>query len=373
MILMIMAMNLRLKYLSVLLTMALCASGETFYSTYLNGFAHFSHDSCARQADHMLQIDNSTDAPIMVLDTIAHDPAASFRFVARFANLHNAEGKSYRYFQSPSGKSRKISNTEWGVVWNYVDSLNYCRLALRGHNSNLHDILDERTLSVSISRVCNGTASILKQLSLRKNVSLYEDFNTVHIALSDSATTILLGNDKLSLIASLPQIPLVTGSRFGVYSGKGALVAIDRMVIQSTHSPAGDLTTRWTAQSLNEHFAASSDPIEGYWDYLDRSLNESQLRLGGRYRIALVKSPTGYDIIYVSGAEVDEHLWRTGMLKGSLTPTRFIDNYALLWYDTEKQPFAADVHATIENVSILTLHFPLAGSQMRFSKSADGK
>ena len=94
-------MNVRLIYLSVLLSMALCASGESLYSTYLNGFAHFSHDSSAGQAGHILQIDNSTDAPIMVLDTIAHDPAASFRFVARFANLHNAEGKSYRYFLSP--------------------------------------------------------------------------------------------------------------------------------------------------------------------------------------------------------------------------------------------------------------------------------
>ena len=366
-------MNARLTYLSVLLSMALCASGESLYSTYLNGFAHFSHDSSAGQAGHILQIDNSTDAPVMVLDTIAHDPAASFRFVARFANLHNAEGKSYRYFLSPSGKSRKISNTEWGVVWNYVDSLNYCRLSLCGHNSNLHDILDERTLSVTISQVSNGNTSILRQLSLRKNVSLYEGFNTAHIALCDSASTILLGNQKLSIIASLPQIPLVPGSHFGLYAGKGALLAIERMVIQSTHSPADDLATRWTAESLNEHFATSTDPIEGYWDYLDRSLNESQLRLGGRYRIALVKSPTGYDIIYVSGAEVDGRLWRFGMLKGSLSPTRFIDNYALLWYDTEKQPFEADVHASIENMSILTLHFPLAASQIRFAKSAGGK
>lgn len=354
---------------ALFILLALTAAGETFYSTYLNGFAHFSRNVSAEIQNSRLCIDNDTDAPIMIIDTMCHDRHAAFRFVARIANRHNTEGKSYRYFDSKAQKTRKTSNTEWGVVWNYVDSTDFCRLTLCSSGGTMHDILDQRSITATITRTGGGSTTLLKQLSLTKNVNLSEGDNIIHIVADDSGTTILLGNSRLSTIATLPDVPIVAGSHFGAFAGKGSLLSIERLVIQSTHSPVDDLATGWTADSLDTRFAHSTDPIEGYWDYLDRSLDESALRLGGRYRIALIKTATGYDIIYIAGAEVDANLWRPGMLKGKLSPTRFIDSYDLVWYDSEKQPFTADVHASIENAVILTLDFPLAGSRLRFVKA----
>lgn len=350
---------------------ALQASSETLYSSYLNEFALFGLPASAELCDRHLRIDNTTDTPVFIVDTLTHDRSASFRFVARFANLHNSEGKSYKYFDSGSQKTRKVQDTAWGVVWNYVDSLNFCELSLQCSNSNLHDILDERTMTATIARTSAGKRSVLKQLSLRKDIDLYEGENTVHIVLDNSATTILLGNNRLSTLATLHEMPLVAGSRFGMMAGVGSKLSIERMVIQSTHSPVDDLVTEWSADSLTAHFAQSSDAVEGFWEYFDRSLDETALRLGGRYRLALVRTADGYDIIYIDGAEVDNRLWRPGMLKGRLSPTRFTAHYDLLWYDTEKLPFTTDIHASIDGNGIITLHFPLYNSQLRFVKSID--
>lgn len=351
------------------LMLAIAAQCTTLYSTWLNDFGYFSLPQQARIVGKRLIIDNTTDKPLLAIDSMEHDRNASFRFVLQLANRHNSEGRRYGFFESHSGKKRKTDNPEWGVVWNYVDSLNFCSLTLRCSNSCLHDVLDERSMTAEVSITRAGRSSTLLHTSITRGANLYEGDNRVHIVLNESGTTILLGSSKLSTIARLPGQLLVPGGHFGVFAGKAALLSVERMVIHSVHSPINDLATAWTAETLDSHFATSSDPIEGYWDYLDRSLDESSLRLGGRYRIALVKTTSGYDILYIDGAATDAHLWQPFMLKGTLTPTRFLGSYELLWYDSEKKPFDCDVHASIDDALILTLHFPLATSQLRFAKS----
>ena len=129
-----------------------------------------------------------------------------------------------------------------------------------------------------------------------------------------------------------------------------------------------DLQTEWTREALDEYFAQSADPVEGYWQYLDRDMDDEWLRLGGRYTLATVQSVNGYEIIYIDGAKVKKSLWNLGMLKGHIFKTIFTGNYDLFWIDATMEPIDDEAYATIENGVILTLNFPTYKSQVRLSK-----
>ena len=155
----------------------------------------------------------------------------------------------------------------------------------------------------------------------------------------------------------------------GIYAGAASRVSVERFVTKSFCNPAQPLVTEWTTADLDSHFALSNDPAEGYWQYLDREMEEKKVKLGGRYTIAVVKNmDDGYDIIYISGAVVNSRNWHTGMLKGRLTKTTFIDEYDMVWYDSDMKYMPNDLSAGVENGSILTLRFPTLNSQIRFSK-----
>jgi len=126
--------------------------------------------------------------------------------------------------------------------------------------------------------------------------------------------------------------------------------------------------SRWTLKELDEHFANSNNPLEGYWRYLDRDMEDQWLRLGGRYTLALVKEQDAYDLIYIEGAQVNKRNWKIGMLKGKLKPTLFVDNFEAEWIDATMEMIDKDVQANLENGVILTFKFPVFKSQVRFQK-----
>ena len=153
--------------------------------------------------------------------------------------------------------------------------------------------------------------------------------------------------------------------------GPAARLAVERLVLRCRPIMKLQLSTDWDKQSLTKYFASSNNAYEGFWTFFDKDLDESKLRLGGRYTVALVKNGEGYDIIYVDGAQVNSDQWRCGMLKGHIDATQFIDNYTLTWYDSTMRAFSNDVYATIENYTLLSLFFPAQKSCLRFAKVAD--
>lgn len=101
------------------------------------------------------------------------------------------------------------------------------------------------------------------------------------------------------------------------------------------------------------------------WEYLDRDTDAAYARLGGHYRIATVPDGAGgYDIAYLSGAEVCAPLWEEGMKKGAMKPSR-AGGYDLRWLDAEGRGMGPEANAQI-NGGILTLNFPLYRSTLRF-------
>lgn len=134
------------------------------------------------------------------------------------------------------------------------------------------------------------------------------------------------------------------------------------------------LVTGWTPDKLDTLFATSTDPMEGYWTYLDRENDSKIMRPGGFYTIAIVSSGGGnYDIIYVDGAQVNGDLWVPGMLRGRLHDTRFVNHYNLEWVDATFDLMSRDVYADVEQGIMLTLSFPVYRSQMRFVKAQQAR
>ena len=309
--------------------------------------------------------DNRTTADNIILCDSALS-SYKFQITLRIANLHNSENKSYAVSDN-KGKAQKIANPSWGVVFNYISPQNYCALILNANNSNPYDILDKRSLTCTLLRIADGKHEVLASQSITDNVDLYQGSNLISIIANQSNLSVKIGKTELKQIFSA-NIDITPGSKAGIFTGPGSKTAVERFIIKHEQDPAAVLNTAWTENRIAKHIAKSSDPNEGIWQYLDRIIDEKQLKLGGRYKLALIATPSGYDIIYISGAEVNTSKWQTGMIKGRLIKTQFPNHYDLIWYDALFAPFSNDVNATIENSSIITFNFPVHKTQLRFAK-----
>lgn len=111
------------------------------------------------------------------------------------------------------------------------------------------------------------------------------------------------------------------------------------------------------------------DPLPGYWQIFDRTLEESLLRLGGDYKIAVVKTDHDrYAIIYLAGAKVNAAQWAPGTVKGWLTLTAFPGLFDLEWFDAEGKPLSHSITAQLTDEGILTIQFPYQSSVIRLRK-----
>lgn len=134
-------------------------------------------------------------------------------------------------------------------------------------------------------------------------------------------------------------------------------------------SPQLQLATSHTLASLEPRFKSAHDPVEGFWKYLDRQNNPRYARPGGSYTLAVVADGEGgYDIIYISGAEVYADRWHEGMIKGHLRPTIFEGHYDLEWVDSTFTVHDRELSAQFDSAGILTLNFPLLKTQIRLSR-----
>ena len=361
----------------LLLTCCLTMRSQSHYATYLNDFSPFnriaSHCThCYTEiSDGKLIISNNTSEDGFIVDTISSG-IKKFKFYARAANLNNENNKAYKYTDISDNSTKKEENPAWGISWGYVDKENFYAAILKCHNSSPYDdILDKRSMTVSIIKVHESVPTILKTVELDEDIDLYCGYNVVSVEYDGDKTSIAIGNNTLRYVAQFDSISYPATSKYGILVGPAAKLAVERLVLRCRPIMKLQLSTDWDKQSLTKYFASSNNAYEGFWTFFDKDLDESKLRLGGRYTVALVKNGEGYDIIYIDGAQVNSDQWRCGMLKGHIDATQFIDNYTLTWYDSTMRAFSNDVYATIENYTLLSLFFPAQKSCLRFAKVAD--
>lgn len=349
--------------------------GKSYYNSASNNFGGlFPHPGMRMQGRYkgiegeLLIEENASIATAITIDTISIHSTA-YRYQLRFANLNNKQGKTMSIKNPMTGGKTEIHSPQWGLVFNRDDQGNYCAVVLSCDNSApFDDITDERSMRVVIIQREGGNTTELAQATLSKGVSLEDDMNTLCVDVDERGVKVSIGKNELQQILEADIKRPAEVVQVGYLVGAGARVAIERAVLTIDNEQQVITTTSWTREALDEYFATSVDPNEGYWKYLDRDMQDDWLRLGGRYTLAVVRSDDGYDIIYLEGAQVKKSLWHEGMLKGHMTKTVFSGNYDATWIDATMEPIEKDVQATIENGVILTLYFPVYKSQVRFAK-----
>lgn len=341
-------------------------SGQTTYYTYLNDFRGFKTENNYIE-NNLLCEKNLTNSNIYTISDFEIN-SSNFSIYANIANINNEEGKTVKVLDE-NGKKHKIHNTVWGLVWNYKDENNFHLIEIQCHNKSLHDVTDQRYMTITAKLHQNGKECFLKKDNLSKNIDLDKGFNIIHIKNENNITTVSIGKKKPIKIFELA-INYEDSFKIGYFSGPGASVALERYVHKVDNSLNSTINNTYSKETVDNYLSSTNlNLIEGKWQYLDRNIDEETLKLGGKYTIAIVKNnQNGYDIVYYDGAKVNASNWKCGMIKGRLEKTSFQDNYNLIWWDSKNEIIDDDTYATITDFKILTLYFPTYKAQMRFVK-----
>ena len=365
----------RLYFLILLTVGTLMADGKSYYNTVENQFGGLFPDKGMRMAgrykaivDDRLVEENATMADAVTTDMM-DVISTSYRYQLRLANLNNKLGKTKSIKNPMTGGKTTITSPQWGLVFNYDEQGDYCAVVLSCDNSAPYDdITDERSMRVSLLQYQGGNVTEVASTTVSKGISLEDDLNTLCADVDERGVRISIGKEELQTVLEASIVRPVGAVQVGYLVGPGSRVAIERAVLTIEKEDQVAVSTLWTLEALDEYLANSSDPVEGYWRYLDRDMEEKWLRIGGRYTLAVVRADDGYDLIYIDGAQVNKSLWNPGMFKGHMVKTVFSGNYDLTWIDATMEPIGDDSYATIENCVILTFNFPVFKSQVRFAK-----
>ena len=257
-----------------------------------------------------------------------------------------------------------VSKARWRVVWNYVSTQNYDFVELTWENTNFGDIYDCRQAILSIGRVRDGVDYVFKTKKINDGVNLSTGSNSIMIEIDSGYLNLFVGDKQLKYIDTY-EVGALLGSFCGVVSSVEAKVS--NFIVEMIPNKERRLQTSYSEQDLIAKFSSSATEYEGFWSYLDRDIDLDYARLGGKYRLALVKNNDGYLIIYIDGADTNKNKWSKGMIKGVLKSTIFKNHYDLIWYDSTFDVIDSEANAFIEN-SILTLNFPLYKSSIRLFK-----
>lgn len=110
---------------------------------------------------------------------------------------------------------------------------------------------------------------------------------------------------------------------------------------------------------IESRLAASHDPYEGIWTFMDRETDPSRAVPGAPYELAVAADSTGYVIVNLADMTV----------KGRMRPTRFAGNFDLEWYDASGRSTGPECYAAYELQNLaVRFHFPLLGATLRFRR-----
>lgn len=322
---------------------------EDIYLNSRRGFGPLTGDSIFT----LTAADSKADSAFMALK---EDNAFTFSF--RLANEHNRAGKKYHYIGA-DGKRHSVVFPGWSLI-------------LKGKKSRF--VLELRTIDNTSDNIPGIVGMSVKALNNGKEVfstmiksgfDLYGATNSYILYAGNGKILFRGGNRAYSRISEIPYVAAFDSIGFAV--SPGGKVRIDDISIEYEPSKIFPESAARNIDSLLMTLKKSGDPMEGIWEEFDRNLDESQIRMGGRYRFAIEKNPSGYTLIYLSGAGKNPAEWKRGMVKGKLRGTSFSDIYDLEWITSEGDTYPSEIKAQREN-DIITIQFPYQNSTLRLSK-----
>lgn len=263
-------------------------------------------------------------------------------------------------------------NARWSATLRDGAGTTLCRATVSWGETGFDDAFSRRYLRLTVDTAdATGSLHPASHYDRYENVDLHRGANSLAIDLTDTRAVFSIGSDLLVHAGEAP----LRGTPASIEITSDRTLRIEHASLKSYPSGRNKLHTEWTADSLRHYLtAAGRHPLEGYWKFLDRDNDPRWALPGGFYTLAIVRSatdPETFDILYLSGARTNASLWKPLMLKGRLTPTRFIDHYLLQWNDAALNDAGPECSADLQQSSILQLNFPLHRAKIRFSRCDD--
>jgi len=263
---------------------------------------------------------------------------------------------------------------DWALTWDYADTDNY--MTARVHRSSPYtDDIAPCSSEITIVRVADGMESII----LKTTVSHRHDYFSLYLQ-SDSYGTRMKAGDGTAVKCDSLKMSLANGSLIFTETPKSFNNKTVLNCSVDYYSPAQPSTFA-TVTDLEKYLATSTDPMEGFWKYLDRDFIGNVAVTGGRYHMAMVRAdialPAGnryavdnaYVLLYLDGALSHTELWKSLQVKAYLMPTAFIGSYDMVWLGADRSEVGALYEANASfSPNLLTLNFPIAKASMRMER-----
>lgn len=254
---------------------------------------------------------------------------------------------------------------QWGIIWNFTDEANYTKATLTLPPDGRQSELYATQASVDVVTCTGGVTREVCSRMLTDAIADGKEMNSLKLVFDGGRATLYAGSTDQKEVCQVP-----FGNRGGVTAFFcDSPVRVQRVDVRSHASAAPCGSGFSSLDQLAGHIRSSSDPMEGFWEYLDRSNDPAKAVPGGTYTLATVRNGDAYDIIYVKGAEVASGSWQPLQVKGRLKPTIFRGNYDMEWITADMQRITDDTDAQLsEDGALLTLRFPLLGTQIRMRR-----
>lgn len=314
-----------------------------------------------------IHLANTSDT--LLIDSVTVAPATDYAVTFRVDNLHGHPSRRYQY-KDGTNNTRQRRRPPWAFF--IEDSQGtHCWVTINKNETADDAVSSSSTTNVSVSQ--DDSEHPLAEKFVKERELPFAGETLWRIEISSGNMQIIAGDRELVSIIELP-VNLTAIHSFGFAVAPGGEI----MVSDISYLPAEGITedpgNHYQALKEEELFQLkqrlddSEDPLEGIWVIFDRTLDESLLRLGGDYKLAIVKNHDRYDIIYLEGARVNGNIWKPGMIKGHLLPTPFSGLYNLRWKDSEGKVLSNSITAQSGEGNTLLLQFPYHSSTIRLRR-----
>lgn len=342
------------------------------------GFESFSPEWTEYSSDSPGVIANNSSDTLLLLTPV--DSPDRFDFIFKTKNRRCSPAKKYSYTDS-QGKRQSVKLPPWGI-------------AVRDRNGNkieyMISVAETESDGISTSpalrmqRFENGLKAEEILFSNRES-NIADKIKTSGAGPDYTGVTnawrLNLENRILTLQGSLHS-PLAVFStslpegfipvEIGFILTPASELEFSEMRLNETRMKTTASDSPWTdEENLRDYLKNSYDNIEGYWQLLDRSLEETLLKPGGDYRLAIVKAADGYDIIYLDGARINKNEWHRGMIKAHLSPTGIENIWDVSWTDSMFGVMDNEIKAALEQPGTISFQFPYQNSGFRLQKTGN--
>lgn len=355
----------RKKYTGAVIVLAILAScmvtAETRHWNPRRGYAPFCTPDSGK-----LRIENPGATQLRRLAPLPV-PSAEFTVSFRAANLHNNPSSRYSYRES-DGTTHRVSSPGWGICAVSIEG-EILRVALHSEESADHiagggdGLSSRRRVRIRAYNGYGATSAPIAETTISEDFDLNSGSNSLRLTRERDHWILYGGNRKMQPLLSFDHPAGIT-REFGFEVSPGGSLEISYITCTTPDTPVEteSIDSR-DLRELREKAAESNDEMEGEWVVFDRVLEESQVKMGGDYRLLMLSEGEDYKLIYLEGAVTNSEFWNPGMLKCKLRHTPIPGVWNATWYDSEGEPLSADVRAQYDpSTTLLTITLPYSSS-----------